>query len=464
MTDISDTIAAVSTPMGIGGIAIIRVSGPEAESVTRKVFRPGKAKFPLESHKMHFGRVVDPETGNMIDQVLCCFMPEPHSYTRENVVEFHCHGGAMAAGIVLDVILTNGARLAEPGEFTKRAFLAGRIDLTEAEAVAEMIAAKSRAQAEVAAAQLNGGLRETTKGLAGPLVEILAHLETALDFPDEEADIINYKEASHRVENDVLKRLDKLLIEAEQGRAVKEGLNAAIVGRPNVGKSSLLNALSNAEKAIVADLPGTTRDVIEVDVLIMGIPVMLVDTAGLSVKISDQVELEGQRRARNKMAEADIVFVVLDGSRPLDDEDKGIIGNAPPERTFVVINKADLPEAFKCTDVTDNHNVLNTLKVSAKFGTGLDQLRTQVYQHVTKGKIIGQAGVSAVIPGLRHKKALMEARESIIRAITCLQGNEPPEIIALEIRDGLEKLGEITGKTTSDDVLDAVFSRFCLGK
>ncbi len=459
----SSTIAAVSTAVGPGGIAIIRLSGPDSLKIVSKIFRSARSGRPLESHKLYLGKIVDPQTNREVDQVLCSYMRGPKTYTREDVVEINAHGGPVVARQILDLVLGAGARLAEPGEFTKRAFMAGRIDLSQAEAVAELVAARSEAEAALALAQLTGGLREQVEALEKPLVEVLAHVEVALDFPDEEAEIIEGSAAAEKLARQVLEPLDGLLNAYESGRIYREGIQAAIVGRPNVGKSSLLNRLAGDERAIVTPVPGTTRDIIEVETLIQGVPVTLVDTAGLETAARDDAEAEGQRRAQARLATADLVLLVLDRSLPLTGEDRRIFSLAAGENTIAALNKADLEPAFTLEEARELLGSIPVLSVSAKTGKGLPDLKALIFEKATAGRT-SPDHVPRLVPNLRHKLALKQSREPLARAIEGLNRGLAPELVALEIRSALDSLGLITGRTTPDEILDEIFDKFCLGK
>jgi len=463
LTAENSTIAAMATPLGSGAIAIVRLSGPRAEEIARGLFRPAKTEYPLTSHMLHLGHLVDPRTGRLVDQVLCTFMKAPATYTREDVVEIHSHGGPVAVRRILELVLQNGAELAAPGEFTRRAFLAGRIDLTQAEAVAELVEARGAAEAQLAAVQLAGGLRDQVEALRQPLLEILARLEVAIDFPDEETEIIAPEPAADRLDREVLIPLDRLLAAYDSGRVFREGLKAAIVGRPNVGKSSLLNALLKTDRAIVTPVPGTTRDLIEADAVLSGLPLTLIDTAGLETPPLDEVEAEGQRRAAARLAAADLVLLVLDRSRPLTDEDRRIFMAAPPGRTLLVLNKSDLPPAFSLDRAADFLGGRPAVEISALTGRGLDRLQEEIFQMACGGRTSPEE-VPDLVPNLRHKKALEAARPALIRAGEGLRNGLAPELVALEINQALDALGGLIGLTTPDDVLEEIFSRFCLGK
>ena len=460
------TIAAVSTPAGPGGIAIVRVSGPRAEKVGRTVFTPQKIKHPLPSHRMVLGYVKDPDTGKIVDQVMCCLMKAPHSYTREDVLEIHCHGGQVLAAGILEIVLKFGAEPAEPGEFTRRAFMAGRIDLSQAEAVAELIGARSRAEAELAAAQLDGGLGRRVEGMRAVLIEILAHIEAALDFPDEDIDPdggwIDADGFAAMIRREVIDKTDELIAAYENGRVFREGVTVVIAGRPNVGKSSLLNALVGQERAIVAQHPGTTRDVIEVEAVFYGVPVVLADTAGLESEAADEVEAEGKKRALKRLHEADIVLAVVEQGRELTEADRRIVGRALDGRTMVVVNKVDLAEAFTMGEAGAFLGRMPCVGVSARFGNGLEELKRVIVTAAT-GRDVRERP-SGMMPNVRHKNALALSLEPLRRVVEGMEKGLAPELIALEIRESLGHMGVITGETTPDDVLDEIFKSFCLGK
>ena len=457
------TIAAVSSAAGYGGIAIVRLSGPETETIISRIFKPARSGFPLESHKLNLGWILDPNTGAAIDQVLCSLMRGPHTYTREDVAEINTHGGPVVTQRILHLAISQGARLAEPGEFTRRAFLAGRIDLSQAEAVAELIAARSLAEAELAANQLDGGLRKQVEDFRETLIETLAHLEVALDFPEEEAEIIRGPEAARKIRTDVLKPLDELLEAYEAGHFYREGLQVAIIGRPNVGKSSLLNRLLKVEKAIVTPSPGTTRDIIEAEALIEGIPLTLVDTAGLEAETRDEAEAEGQRRAESRLNEADLILIVIDRNRTLSSEDSRILAYGRVRPALILLNKSDLPSAINLEAVESQSNSWPVLVVSARTGDGISELKSKIFESVTGGRT-KPVHIPAIVPNTRHKRALEESRQALMPAIQALAEELPPEIAALEVRLALDQLGVITGHTTTEDILDRIFEDFCLGK
>ncbi|MEW6262494.1 MAG: tRNA uridine-5-carboxymethylaminomethyl(34) synthesis GTPase MnmE [Thermodesulfobacteriota bacterium] len=459
--DEKNTIAAIATPAGPGGIAIVRVSGPKAELVAGRLFRPARGEFPLQSHRMYYGRILDPVTGRNVDEALCCYMKAPWTYTRQDVTEFHCHGGPVMAGLVLNLVLDCGAELARPGEFTRRAFLAGRMDLSQAEAVAELIGARGRVEAELAANQLLGGLKDRIEKIGRSLIQVLARLEAALDFPDEEIEIIG-PDSFARLDQARLD-LEALLAAYEDGRVYRESLQAALVGRPNVGKSSLLNALARAEKAIVTDQPGTTRDVIEAEIMLEGLPLTLVDTAGLGRRPRDEAEEIGQRRAEARLSRSDLVLLILDLSRPLDEEDRRIFQAVPADRTVMVLNKNDLKACFTEGEALAWLGQAPVARISALTGQGLTELVRLIAGRIRQGA--GRSGaIPEIVPNLRHKKALETAKVPLARALRGVEQGLAPELLALELRQALDGLGAVTGRNVTEDVLDEIFSRFCLGK
>jgi tRNA modification GTPase len=457
------TIAAISTPSGAGGISIVRVSGDLAESVTEKIFRPEKSEYPLKSHRLYLGNIFDPQKETLLDQVLCTLMRAPATYTREDMAEFHCHGGPVIAARVLELVLSSGARLAQPGEFTRRAFMAGRIDLSQAEAVVELINARSSVESSIAAAQLTGGILEKAESIRAPLVEILAHIEVALDFPDESDEVMDWTAAARNIVEKAVAPLDELINAYQQGRAFREGVTVAIAGRPNVGKSSLLNALLKDERAIVTDLPGTTRDVIEAPSNVHGLPLTLIDTAGLSREPQDIAEAEGQKRTRMRVESADMVLMVMDLNRDLRPEDRQIYETFPQERTLVVLNKNDLPAKWSSKDGEKFLGAPSSLIISAKTGEGLQDLGAAIFKFISGGGP-DVVKVPRIVPNLRHCRALEMARPAMMRASEGLEKGLPLELIAVDLREALDHIGLITGQTTPDDVLDEIFSRFCLGK
>ncbi len=450
---LDDTIVAVGTPLGEGGIGIIRMSGPEAPAILRRLVAPTRSGEWLPWRLRH-GRVVEPDTGAPVDEVLAVWMAPPRTYTRQDVAEIHCHGGMVALGRVLDLCLRAGARLAEPGEFTLRAFLNGRLDLAQAEAVLDVVRAKSRAGLRLAMGQLEGKLSARVSAVRGQLVEALAHVEAAIDFPDDEIPPCDLP----ALLGGAAAELDALLAGAGQGMAYRQGLRTAIVGRPNVGKSSLLNALLRAERAIVAPIPGTTRDTVEESAVIGGMPLVLVDTAGLT-DTADPVERLGVERSRAALDAADLVLWVLDGSQPPTAQDQAIAGLVEGRAGVLVVNKCDLPRA-------PGHEALapgwRGVQVSALTGQGLASLEQAVLDTVLAGRV--QAGQEPLVSRPRHADALRRAREHVAAAARAHAEGWPDDCIAIDLRAAAAALGEITGETVSEDLVVRIFSSFCVGK
>ncbi|MBW2121575.1 MAG: tRNA uridine-5-carboxymethylaminomethyl(34) synthesis GTPase MnmE [Deltaproteobacteria bacterium] len=456
-----DTIAAISTPPGESGIGIVRVSGPEAVAVVSRLFRPKGGRRCLESHRVYYGEILDPADGGVIDEVLVLFMGKPRSYTREDVVEIQCHGGFLVLGRILECVLEQGARLAEPGEFTKRAFLNGRIDLVQAEAVIETIRARTEAGLRVASEQLRGRLSGEIGEVRGLLLGVLAEIEAGLDFPEEDVGDVDAGGIERDLER-VDSRLEELVLSFDQGRVLREGALVGIVGRANVGKSSLLNALVGDERAIVTRVAGTTRDVIEETVTVCGLMLRIADTAGLR-RWRNEVEKEGVRRTRRVVEEADLLLVVVDGSRRLSAEDRRIFDLVRDRRYMVVLNKLDLPRRVTVEELGSAFPGAEAVEVSARTGEGIGRLREAVCGRAMEGWVGGREGRSVIMEA-RHKEKLEEAAGAVARARKGIQGGVFPEVVAVEIRSALERLGEIVGEGVSEEVLDEIFGRFCIGK
>jgi tRNA modification GTPase len=455
-----DTIAAISTPFGMGGIGIVRVSGLQARSIAERLFRRKNGARPLDSHRLYLGEIVRPRDHAILDEVLLVFMEQPQTYTREDVVEIQCHSGPLILQEILQAVLENGARLAEPGEFTKRAFLHGRIDLTQAEAVIDLIQSRSRRSLEIANLHRAGRLAEELRGVREVLLELLAFFEAGIDFPEEEIPGLPSGEILRRVQG-IRERLDQLLRTYEEGKAVREGIAAVIVGKPNVGKSSLLNSFLQEDRAIVTPIPGTTRDVIEEIIQIEGIPLRLMDTAGLRAA-HDLIEEEGLRRTRERLSVADLTIWMVDGSAPLTAEDFAILPLLQGKKTIVAVNKMDLPSQGTAEELRQRLPEVPILSISALRGTGIDRLKQSIRSMVLNGQIESSAEV--LISNLRHKRALEEARSATAQLVEGLQAERSPELITLDLQQALEALGEIVGETTSEEVLNRIFSQFCIGK
>ncbi|MEI6073954.1 MAG: tRNA uridine-5-carboxymethylaminomethyl(34) synthesis GTPase MnmE [Verrucomicrobiota bacterium] len=452
------TIAAIATPLGEGGLAVVRVSGASAFAVAEKCFLPvGKHSLKpsaAPSHTVHFGKII--RDGSVIDEVLLAVLRAPRTFTREDTVEISCHGGLLPAKLILDALLAGGAQQAEPGEFTKRAFLNGRIDLAQAEAVADLI--KSRTELALAAAneQLAGKLSRRINRLRDDLMLALAHIEAHLDFPDEDISPDTKEKLLERLEKSVA-FMDELLRTADEGQILRRGIRAAIVGRPNAGKSSLLNQLLGRDRAIVSHLPGTTRDTIEETANIRGIPVVFIDTAGLR-ESHDEIEREGVRRSRESLARAEIILHVLDASETLTTDDENYFAEFAGKTRIIVRNKTDLPVKLNLPE-----NLLaSAVDVCSVNGQGVESLKDIVKSLVWAGEI--KAEMLQVAINSRHQDALKRARKATRQAGDALSGDLPLDLIALDLRIAAGAVGEVVGKTTTEDLLDSIFTTFCIGK
>ncbi len=455
-----DTIAAISTPAGQGGIGIVRLSGHEAVSIADTVFRPfhGEKPSAAASHRMTYGHIIDPADAHVVDEALLCVMHGPKSYTREDVVEINCHGGMVSVRKALELVLLRGARLAEPGEFTKRAFLNGRLNLAQAEAVQDIISAKTEESMKIACEQLRGGLTDRLIALREQIMEITALVEAYIDFPEEDIETGTKKDMLKRL-GEVRHALMRLSDTFNDARFFREGLSVAIVGRPNVGKSSLLNALLMKDRAIVTALPGTTRDLIEDYLNINGLPIRIIDTAG--IRNSDElIEQEGIRRSLQAIDDADYVIALFDGSEPLRQDDCDMLSVILDKKGLIVISKADLDTKISLEDITRSGKP--SIRVSAVTGMGIDELKKAVFEANIHGWEEGREGV--VVTNMRHKAALDCAAESLQRAGEVLSEGKPPELFSIEMRQALNSMGEITGTITTDDILERIFSSFCIGK
>ncbi len=455
-----ETIAAIATPPGVGGIGIVRLSGPQSRDILARLFTPCRSRSDFPSHLLLYGTVHTAQ-GLSLDEVLAVFMRAPRSYTREDVVEFQCHGGFPVVQAVLGAVLEAGARLALPGEFTRLAFLNGRLDLTQAEAVIDLIEARGGIGARMALAQLQGRLGQQLESIRQALLGLLAQAEVAIDFPDEEQEIMSPSAALAVLEQEVLAPLARLLAQAENGRLCRDGAEVVIAGRPNVGKSSLLNALLREERALVTPVAGTTRDTIEEYLLIEGLPVRLVDTAGLRDEAGIIEEL-GIQLARRKATEADLVLLLIDGSVPPCDEDFRIRDELAGRPQLLVCNKADLPAAGSDEDYAVLFPGLGLLRISAREQSGLEDLRRAIFSRLVQDRNLDPEGDCA--PNLRHRQALEQAlREGRALAVALADGLTV-DLVALELRLVLANLDDVLGSGADEDVLDTIFSRFCLGK
>lgn len=458
----NDTISAISTPRGEGGIGIVRLSGPSSLAIVEKIFKPCHyfSISNVKTHTFSYGHIVDPETGDILDEVLVSVMRAPRTYTREDIVEINCHGGSVPLSKVLELTLHKGARLAEPGEFTKRAFLNGRIDLAQAEAVADIIRAKTDLNLKIAVSQLGGRLSEKVNHIRDNLVELLASVEASIDFPDEELEFISSEDLISRIRT-IISDLDLLLSTADEGKIITEGLRGVIIGRPNVGKSSLFNALLREKRAIVTAIPGTTRDAIEEFINLNGIPLKLTDTAGLR-QADDVIEIESIERTKIYLDNADLLILIFDASEPLTDDDRELIPLTSRRKALLVLNKIDLPSYLKDQDIKALVGDMPIVKVSAAKETGLEQLKSVIHDMFIRDT--GESSDAVFVTKVRHKNALRNAKESLKYAMESAMKNMPAELIAVDLRGSLKNLGEIVGETASEDILNQIFAKFCIGK
>ncbi|WP_346917258.1 tRNA uridine-5-carboxymethylaminomethyl(34) synthesis GTPase MnmE [Clostridium sp.] len=454
-----DTIGAISTSIGEGGIAIVRISGDKAKDVVEKIFQAknGKSIKDMKSYTMKYGYIID-ESNNHIDEVIVSFMKGPRSFTAEDTIEINCHGGVVATNKVLEQVIKQGVRLAEPGEFTKRAFLNGRIDLSQAEAVIDIINAKTDLSMKSALMQSEGAISKEIQELRGNLLSTIAHIEATVDYPEDDLEEVTAEMAIKDLE--VIKKEIKEFIEtAEEGKILREGLSTVIVGKPNVGKSSLLNALTKENRAIVTDIPGTTRDVIEEYINISGIPIKIIDTAGIR-ETDDVVEKIGVERSRAKINDADLIILILDSSNDLSEEDKEIINHISNKKYMILLNKSDLNSKIVQKDL-ENIYCTNIYSISAKTGEGIDDVRAAIKDMFFKGEISTN---NVIITNTRHKEALLRAHECIENAINTLNHTFAIDLASIDIRNAWTFLGEITGDSLEENIIDKIFKDFCLGK
>jgi tRNA modification GTPase len=454
MYSLDDTITAISTPIGEGGIGIIKMTGPEALPILLRIFVSGKGKWQPIPHHLYHGHIADPETQEVVDEVLVSYMQAPHTYTCQDVAEINCHGGIVPLRRVLELTLRQGARLATPGEMTLRAFILGRLDLVQAEAVLDVVRSKTEAGLRVAVEQLGGRLSEQIRGVRATLVDALGYLEATIDFTEDE---IPQRDITAPLQ-EAGRQVEELLSHADQGIIYRQGIRAAIVGRPNVGKSSLLNGLLRTSRAIVTPIPGTTRDTLEETINLQGIPLTLVDTAGIA-ESKDVVERLGIERSHQALSRADLALMVVDVSEPLQASDWEIarlIGNKP---TIVVINKIDLPAAAVVDELLP---AAKRVRVSALTQDGLRDLEEAMVETVFSGQVM--ASDIPLVNNPRHKDALQGALEHVRAAEEANQRNMPADFIAIDLTAAVNVLGEITGETATEDLLEIIFSEFCVGK
>jgi tRNA modification GTPase len=459
MYSLDDTIVAISTPLGEGGIGIVRMTGPSAVGILQQLFVPAPQALPANflPRALHYGHIVEPTTGEMVDEVLAAYMPAPRTYTRQDVVEINGHGGFVALQRIQALCLRQGARPAEPGEFTARAFLNGRLDLAQAEAVLDVVRAKTEASLQAAMGQLAGRLSDQVRSVRATLVDVLAYLEASIDFVEDEIPERDIGPDLKRVST----HLSRLLADADRGIIYRQGVRTAIIGRPNVGKSSLLNQLLRTNRAIVTDIPGTTRDTLEETLNLQGIPVVLVDTAGITVNTNDPIEQLGIERSRVALSQADLACLVIDASQPLTEADRDIAALVDAKPAIIALNKIDLLAERR---VYPQCSVLQapSVPVSALTGEGLEALETAIVETVLSGQVT--ASEAPLVTSPRHKEALNQALDHVNAAYAGHQEGELADMIAIDLTAAVNAVGQITGQNASDDLLETIFDSFCVGK
>lgn len=458
-----DTIAAIATPIGKGAIGVIKISGEESLAILKKIFKPFNPKASFESHRLYYGFIIDPRNGSLVDEVMAVYMKKPKTYTREDVVEIYAHSGYYVLRKILELVLALGARPAQPGEFTLRAYLNGRIDLSQAEAIQELVSAKTEKALQLSLNTLLGKLSEKVNQLREKLLEILVQVESAIDFPEEDIEIMEPENLVKKIQQEILPIIDKLIKNYEEGRIYKEGINLVIAGKPNVGKSSLMNALLKEERAIVTPIPGTTRDFLEEEATMEGLPVKLIDTAGLR-ETDDPVERIGVERAKQKFKEADLILFLIDVSLPPSTEDQNIFKEVEDYNYLLVFNKIDITPNYLDVwkDQVRKWGVRDFVEISIIERKNFEELGKKIFEKITSEK---GTEVPEVVPNLRQKIALEKAREHLVEVIKGLKKTSPlPELVSIEIRGALSNLSEIIGEVTTEDLLTQIFSTFCIGK
>lgn len=463
------TIAAIASPAGTGGISIVKISGPQAVAIASVLFRGGSAsavqaasECGFQSHRLHYGHIVDPASGDTVDEVLLAVMKAPQTYTREDVVEINSHGSPAAVQAILELVLRNGARLAEPGEFTRRAFLNGRIDLTQVEAVSDLINARSARALEISAAQMRGALRQEILGVRGCCIDLLCRIEAAIDFPEDVDEALDGQALRHELCTGVIEPVRRLVRMYVDGRVIREGLTVAIVGRPNVGKSSLMNRLLGRERTIVTPMPGTTRDAVEDVLVIQGVAVSLWDTAGLQ-EPGNAVESIGMQKTLERAEQADLILFVMEAHQPLSEDDFRIFNRIRSKTVVLVFNKIDLTAgAAVVATLPPDWPQERRIAISALKGLGLEGLRAMITRSAWAENALDGAG--KIMPNLRQKKILERCVEAAEAAAGCLANGGGLELVAIHLKENVELLDEILGSRAKTDILESIFSRFCIGK
>ena len=457
----NDTIAAISTPVGEGGISIIRISGDDAVKVAQRIYK-GKDLAEVATHTINYGHIVDPDTDQEVDEVMVSVMRAPHTYTREDVIEINCHGGLLATNRILQLVLSFGARIAEPGEFTKRAFLNGRLDLSQSEAVMDLIRAKTDKSMKVALNQLDGDLSRLIRNLRQDILDVLAQVEVNIDYPEYDAvEEMTTKLLKEKAE-DIQQRIQGLLKTAKQGKVLRDGLATAIIGQPNVGKSSLLNSLLHEDKAIVTNVAGTTRDVIEEYVNVNGVPLKLIDTAGIR-DTNDQVEKIGVERSRKALGAADLVLLLIDSSNELTEEDHQLLEATKDKQRIIILNKTDLPRKVDLAELKSLAGKSAVIETSIVNHKGMDQLGEQI-GHMFFNEGIESNQNNVMVTNARHIGLLHQANDALSDVLKGINDGMPVDLVQIDMTRCWELLGEITGDSYQDELLDQLFSQFCLGK
>lgn len=458
LNQLDDMIAAISTPLGMGGIGIVRISGQGCIELVDRLFVGKKSLLEKKSHTLSYGKIVN--HGEVIDEVLVSVMKAPQTYTKEDIVEINCHGGSLVTRRILEAVLNEGARLAEPGEFTKRAFLNGRMDLTQAEAVIDIIHSHTDLSRQAAVNQLEGRLKTEVRSMREELLDMIAAIEAVIDYPEHDVE----EETYGNMEQGAMKLLihmEELLDKADRGKIIREGLETVIVGKPNVGKSSLLNWLLEEERAIVTDIPGTTRDTVEEYINIDGIPMKIVDTAGIR-ETGDVVEKMGVEKSKAYAEKADLILMMLDGSRPLEEEDKEILTFIREKKTLVLLNKTDLEQKISMDELEKYSSKEQLIFISIKENKGFEALihgLKELFFHGESAKV-----EDGLLGNTRHKNALFQAKEAMEHCLTTIRIRMPEDFISMDLQDANRALGEITGDVADEEIIDRIFTKFCLGK
>lgn len=456
----SDTIAAISTAVGNAGISIIRISGPRAFHAASAIFR-GKGDFmSYPSHTIHYGKIIDPEKNEILDEVLVSKMDAPKTYTAEDTVEINCHGGYVTASRILDLLYRHGVRPAEAGEFTKRAFINGRMDLVQAEAVMDLISARTEKGSRVAVSQLEGHLSNKINSIWKTLIELLAEIEVNLDYPEYDFEEVTLQKCKCVIQGSI-DTLEKLIDSFHYGKILREGMEVAIIGKPNAGKSSLMNRLSRKNRAIVTDIPGTTRDILEEYVNIQGLPIKLIDTAGLR-ETEDRVEQIGVEKALDVIRSADLILFVLDAQSGFEKEDAEILKTVRGfgNKTLYIVNKTDATDESRLKEIRDK--VPEAVEISVLEDSGINVLECEIYRFASKNDL--DTDNQVLVTNARHKQFLAESLEGLKSALELAEASITLDILAMEIKSAAEKLGLITGHEVSEDVVTNIFERFCVGK